>query len=130
MNYREFEEWREREGLHFDTTTAKRLGTTAQTLRNWRARGETPAWVEFAALAISHGCEPMELTFTDVKAWQLRNSLETYEATAAVFGYKRQAVHQWFSRGSFPNWLAMAAPGYEMKHLLSAQSHVSEKRAS
>ena len=130
MDYQEFEAWRRQEDLHFDTTTASKLGTSAQTLRNWRGKGETPYWVDLATLAISHGCEPMSLSFSSVKAWQLRNGLSTYESTAEVFGYKRQAVHQWFSRGSFPRWLAMAAPGYEIKDQLSDPHNVTSKRAS
>ncbi|WP_156883444.1 hypothetical protein [Salipiger mucosus] len=130
MEYCDFERWRRQEGLRFDTKTADKLGTSAQTLRNWRGKGRTPLWVDHATRAISCGCEPLVLTVTTVKDWQIRNGLDTYEATAKVFGYKRQAVHQWFSRGSFPRWLAMAAPGYEIKDHLSDPGNVSAKRAS
>lgn len=64
------------------------------------------------------------MSVSDLKDWQHRHGFTTYKATGDVFGIKRQAVHNWFKRDSFPRWLSIACAGYD----LSIQSMAKARR--
>ena len=112
MTFDEFMGWAHDQGLRTNPQVAAAIRVSPQTIRNWSNRQIVPAWVPYACLAIENDCEPVELTVTAIKSWQNRHGLKTYEDTGQVFDLKRQTVHQWFRRCSFPRWLALACAGY------------------
>lgn len=116
MDLKAFHEWCEAQKLYTQKEIASAIGVSAQTIRNWEVKGDVPYWVRYSTLAISESVEPLHLTVANFKAWQQRCSLPTNEATGIALGRKRQSVHQWFSRFSFPNWLSLACAGYEHQH--------------
>ncbi len=116
MLLKDFQDWCAEEGLSTNTLIAYSLQVSSQTVRNWTQSGKVPTWVKYATKAVSSGEDPMKLSVQNIKAWQSRNGLKTYEDTGQVFGLKRQAVHQWFRRGKFPNWLSLACVGYELNY--------------
>jgi hypothetical protein len=116
MNLQAFKDWCASEKLLTQKDIAAALGVSAQTIKNWETKGDVPYWVRFSTHAISHKLPPLVLTVANFKAWQQRNGLYTNEATGLALGRKRQSVHQWYSRFSFPNWLSLACAGYEDLH--------------
>jgi hypothetical protein len=113
MDLQSFKDWCASERLLTQKDIAAALGVSAQTIKNWEVRGEVPYWVRFSTHAITCRLTPLVVTVANFKAWQQRNNLSTNEATGVALGRKRQSVHQWYSRSSFPNWLALACVGYE-----------------
>ncbi len=124
MQFQVFEKWCEENSYLTNSSIANAFLVSAQTVRNWKRLKRVPAWVSFAIITLENEMSPMSLTISEFKSWQNRNSLSTYESTARVFSLKRQAVHQWFQRGSLPKWLSLACPGYEIKDQLRDQDKV------
>ena len=62
-----------------------------------------------------------EMTAESFKAWMIKHGFSTYEAAADAFGMTRQGVHNWFSRNSFPRWLALATLGYDLGARVAAK---------
>jgi len=125
MTRDEFFTWCEARGLRDNTPIAAVFSVSSQTIRNWRRKGgaeELPAWVPlacdgFVALGGDGARLPVlpPVTVGWLSSWQGRHSLRTYEDTARVFSIKRQAVHNWYKRGRFPRWLALACAGHDAR---------------
>lgn len=115
MNSKDFFIWCESNGLISNKEISEAFNVSAQTIRNWKKKGELPLWVHYASIALESGQEVEVLNFTDFKNWQRENGISTYEETGNAFGIQRQAVHQWFRRGRFPKWLSLACFGYNLK---------------
>jgi hypothetical protein len=125
MTRDEFFTWCSRRKLSENTPISAVFCVSSQTIRNWRKRGDgeaMPAWVPLAcdgydALTDGDGGLPIlpKVTVSWLSDWQKRHSLETYEDTAGVFDLTRQAVHNWFKRGRFPRWLAIACAGHDAR---------------
>jgi hypothetical protein len=124
MKRDEFFQWCEARGLRDNTPIATVFSVSSQTIRNWRKKDgadELPAWVPLACdgfEALSAGGRAPSLppiTVEWLSSWQVRHALRTYEDTARVFAIKRQAVHNWYKRGRFPRWLALACAGHDAR---------------
>lgn len=124
MEFEDFEEWCQSEQLYSNVSIAVTIGVSAQTVRNWKDHRRVPHWVKYACVAISKKSDPIEITVQNLKSWQHRNNLKTYEDTGRIFRLKRQAVHQWFRRGKFPGWLGLATRGYELEKLDSETANI------
>ena len=109
-----FFNWCESKNLNSSASIAEKFKVSSQTIRNWQKSETVPVWVRYAMECVSHDCKVETFDFTHFKEWQRRQNVTTYEQTGVLFGIKRQAVHQWFRRGKFPNWLGLACTGYEM----------------
>jgi hypothetical protein len=127
MDLKAFQEWCEAQQLHSQKERASAIGVSAQTIRNWEVRGDVPYWLRYSTHAITEGIEPLHLTVANFKAWQQRCGLPTNEATGIALGRKRQSVHQWFSRSSFPKWLALACTGYEHQHKAALKPAITDQ---
>ena len=130
MDFDGYKEWCARQSLQTDTSVAEALSVSAQTIRNWNEKRDIPLWVPYAIISIEQNLDPMPLTMRDLKNWQNSHRLKTYQDTATIFGRKRQAVHQWFQRGSLPKWLALACPGYTFDNLPVDKDDFNETPAS
>jgi len=126
MTRDEFFSWCETRGLRENSTIAAVFNISIQTVRNWRKKegnAPLPPWLELAcegfdAISAVGGAPALPpITIGWLTAWQARHSLKTYEDTGRVFSIKRQAVHNWYKRGRFPKWLALACAGYDARAL-------------
>lgn len=115
MTYDELMGWARKHDLRTNPQIAAVIRVSPQTIRNWSVRRRVPSWVRYACVAIDNNCDPIDLSVSAIKAWQSRTGLRTYEDTGRVFDLKRQTVHQWFRRCSFPRWLALACAGYDFE---------------
>lgn len=117
--------WCAKRHLTENTPIAAVFCVSSQTIRNWRKREggeELPAWVPIAcdgydSLTGGAGGLPRlpKVTVSWLGEWQARHGLQTYDDTGAVFDLTRQAVHNWFKRGRFPRWLALACAGHDAR---------------
>jgi hypothetical protein len=79
-----------------------------------------PSWLTLACKGfdtLSNEGPPIlpKITIGWFTSWQRRNHFKTYYDTSRIFGLKRQAVHNWFKRGRFPKWLALACAGHDAR---------------
>ena len=116
MESSDFFDFCTQKGLITNSAIAESFMVSSQTIRNWRKLNELPHWLKYAVLAVSNDLVIDKFDFSDFKKWQRDNDVATYEQTGDIFGIKRQAVHQWFRRGRFPNWLSLACAGYNLNH--------------
>lgn len=130
MDFQQFTQWCRKQALFSNSVIAEAFGVSPQTIRNWKRNLHVPFWVRYAAIAIENNLPKMELTVISVREWRSRNGLKTYEDTGAIFDIKRQTVHQWFKRGSFPNWLSLACPGYDLNSQLRTADKVIIEQSS
>lgn len=157
MDREEFFAWCTQQGFHTNAAIAQAFGISAQTVRNWRRDARTadggygaseqaaprggrardlPGWVPHACDALSllperpptHLPCYSKMSIDWFKDWQRRHGLTTYAETGAVFAVSRQAVHNWFQRGAFPSWIALACLGYDAKQKASyARNHIARE---
>lgn len=125
---KDFFEWCNQRGLVQISQIADAFKLSDQTVRNWEryvANGEKPELSYWYILTIfcydtylgkdvdqsAHTRLPQfaPMSFTLLKKWQNRHNLATYQDTGDIFRIKRQAVHNWFTRSSLPDWLPMAS---------------------
>ncbi len=145
MNKIEFFEWCRDHKLVESRDIANIFRLSDQTVRNWQRHVADAAgvpldqaknlaldgWVDLAIEMFDHyigdyrgddmfktrvpKLQPM--VFSDLKKWQQRHGLKTYTATADLFGIRRQAVHNWVNRESFPRYLALACEAINLRRL-------------
>lgn len=124
-----FFDWCGNYGLTRVSDISKTFRLSSQTVRNWRKNlsdAEKPSdpvldfWVDLACVALVRNgvIPPIDKVFPlmgagDLLMWELKHSFDTYEKTGNVFNIRRQAVHNWHKRGSFPKWLPFACAGYD-----------------
>lgn len=118
-----------------------------QTVHNWRKKikdgqGDQlmPGWVFYSLFALraldaqpDAYCVRAMPDFPQVsvdwfKDWQRRNGLRTYHQTGQVFAVSRQAVHNWFCRNRFPQWIALSCIGYDLYQAASESGPLENGR--
>jgi hypothetical protein len=123
MTRDEFFAWCEVRGIEGNSAISTVFSPSSQTIRNWRQRqGDfvMPTWLTLACNGfdtLSNDGPPIlpKVTIGWFTSWQRRNHFKTYYDTSRIFGLKRQAVHNWFKRGRFPKWLALACAGHDVR---------------
>jgi hypothetical protein len=121
MNHDEFFEFCKAHGLNTAPEIAAAFNVSSQTIRNWRAGKRLPGWLSLACTAYAKHRDNLidimptypRMTVDWFKGWQRRNGLNTYEKTGLIFGLKRQAIHNWFRRKKFPNWIVLGCIGLD-----------------
>ncbi|MGY3582228.1 hypothetical protein ACVIGB_000847 [Bradyrhizobium sp. USDA 4341] len=123
-NRRHFFWWCETAGLVTNGAIAAAFSMSPQTVKNWRADLDRAlkAWV-WLAVEGYEACARIGRELPGLPAvtglwfqrWMSRNRIESLAATAKLLGLTRQAVHNWFARNRFPNWLALACLGLECR---------------
>ncbi len=129
---KDFFAWCAKKGLTRPEQINNYFRLSGQTIRNWErdVRSGNPEDLKLAywvSLVISYyentagedgTITPADMdgmTFSQLKKWQNRHGLKTYESTALVFRIKRQAVHLWHKRQKIPAWVALACAGYDFQ---------------
>lgn len=125
---RHFFEWCERAGLATNSEISRAFSISTQTVRNWRRNSSRAlkAWVwlavegyEVCMRAMDAAGGPLpglpRVTVGWFSEWMTRNAFRTYEEAGLALGLTRQAVHNWYRRNRFPNWLALACLGVEKR---------------
>ncbi len=125
---RHFFEWCEKAGLVTNGEISRAFSISTQTVRNWRRNSarSLKAWVwlavegyEVCMQAMNAEGRPLpglpRVTVGWFTEWMGRNSFQTYEEAGEALGLTRQAVHNWYRRNRFPNWLALACVGVERR---------------
>ena len=115
MNSVEFFDFCKSNGLISYSDISEKFCVSSQTIRNWEKRKILPYWVYLATFSVNAGIDVKKYSFSDFKKWQKKYNLNTYADTGDIFSVKRQAIHQWFRRGKFPDWLGIACVGYDVK---------------
>lgn len=115
--------WCKEHGLVTNKHIALAFSVSVQTVRNWRHGGDAVlkpwVWLACAGYEIrmgrSKGPLPAlpKMTFEWFQEWMTRNGLESFSEAGVALGLSRQAVHNWFRRNRFPNWVALACLGFE-----------------
>jgi len=123
MTRDEFFTWCEERNICGNSAISTVFSPSSQTIRNWRQRSgdfKMPTWLSLACEGfdtLASDGPPIlpKITIGWFTTWQRRNYLKTYYDTSRIFGLKRQAVHNWFKRGRFPKWLALACAGHDAR---------------
>lgn len=123
MTRDEFFAWCEDRDISSNSAISTVFSPSSQTIRNWRQRSSDfvmPTWLSLACKgfdSLANDGPPIlpKITIGWFRSWQRRNCLKTYYDTSRIFGLKRQAVHNWFKRGRFPKWLALACAGHDAR---------------
>jgi hypothetical protein len=123
---RHFFEWCEKAGLVNNGEISRAFSISTQTVRNWRRNSSRNLkdWVWLAVEGYEVCMQAMNswgkalpglprVTVGWFSEWMTRNFFRTYEEAGLALGLTRQAVHNWYRRNRFPNWLALACVGVE-----------------
>lgn len=124
MDKQAFFLWCSRRDLTRNPEIAAAFRVSSQTIRNWQRKKDDspmPAWVPLACSGLEvvlAGEAPddavLPMTVSRLSEWQGRHRFKTYEDTGDVFRITRQAVHNWYKRQRFPDWLPLACFGYDV----------------
>lgn len=123
MTRDQFFDWCDQRGISGNSAISTVFSLSSQTIRNWRERPaayEMSPWIRLACRGfdtLSGDGPPVlpKITIGWFTTWQRRNHLKTYHDTSRIFGLRRQAVHNWYKRGRFPKWLALACAGHDAR---------------
>jgi len=122
-----FFDWCGKRGLTKVKSISENFRLSSQTVRNWRKLleegkdRELELWVDLACVALDSESARKrakelypKMGASDLLSWERKHGFQTYEHTGDVFRIKRQAVHNWHKRQSFPKWLPLACAGYDI----------------
>lgn len=131
MQKSKFFGWCATRGLAGNPDISRTVRVSSQTIRNWSKKPDDAilgGHLSLTCVALDRlaedGLDPSgipEMTAESFKAWMIKHGFSTYEAAADAFGMTRQGVHNWFSRNSFPRWLALATLGYDLGARVAAK---------